>query len=357
MGPNPFWARSPAARVRPSPLKMKRDDFFVTIPNMKQPIRLLLLGALLLLPSFVFCGEPLMLINPGRETFLNFPSATVGNDKTVTVFLPEPAVPLRGRYPVVYLLGPGPQDAPAARQRLEASARKAILVAVDFEEQELADTDKIAAFFSRELVPYIDVNYPTVDEPSARAVAVAGAAGARAAAALLAKKNVFARALILNGGMDPVSLAGADPDLRVLLAGGRAQIAVWQQTLQEMGKTYGPGFITVPGEEENLLAALDLDYLLAPSAELAVKKLKAQALPAKISLEAEEEAVLSVRARLANGREYAYIPLSPRFSPPYLDWDAATGRLEPIPGAVPGKVKISGTVDKTKFSTKIRLKK
>ena len=311
----------------------------------------------MLLPSFVFCGEPLMLINPGRETFLNFPSATVGNEKTVTVFLPEPAVPLRGKYPVVYLLGPGPKDAAAARQRLEAAARKAILVAVDFEEQELADTDKIAAFFSRELVPYIDVNYPTVDEPSARAVAASGAAGARAAAALLAKKNVFARALILNGGTEPVSLAGADPDLRVLLAGERAQMAVWQQTLQEMGKIYGPGFVTVPGAGENLLAALDLDYLLAPAAELAVKKLKAQVLPAKISLEAGEGAVLSVRGRLENGREYEYIPLSPRLSPPYLKWDAATGRLEPISGAAPGKIKISGAVDKKKFSTKIRLKK
>ena len=120
----------------------------------------------LLFPTLAVCGEPLLLIHPGRETFLNFPSASVGNDKTVTVFLPEPAVPLRGRYPVIYLLGAGPDDAQAAQEKLDGSARKAILVGVNFTDAELADTDKIATFFSRELVPYIDTNYPTVDEPA-----------------------------------------------------------------------------------------------------------------------------------------------------------------------------------------------
>ena len=77
----------------------------------------------LLFPTLAVCGEPLLLINPGRETFLNFPSASVGNDKTVTVFLPEPAVPLRGRYPVIYLLGAGPDDAQAAQEKLDGSTR------------------------------------------------------------------------------------------------------------------------------------------------------------------------------------------------------------------------------------------
>ena len=310
----------------------------------------------LLFPTLAVCGEPLLLINPGRETFLNFPSASVGNDKTVTVFLPEPAVPLRGRYPVIYLLGAGPDDAQAAQEKLDGSARKAILVGVNFTDAELADTDKIATFFSRELVPYIDTNYPTVDEPAFRGVASDGAAGAKALAALLAKKNLFTRAFILNGGTEPVSLAGTDPALRVLLAGERAQAAVWQQTLEDMHMTYGKDFVTALGGTE-LLPALDLDSLLAPEEDLAVKKAKAQVQPAKISLSADEKAVLSVKATLENGREYDYIPLSPRMSPPYLSWDAAGGELEPISGATSGTVKISGFVDKKTFKAKIRLKK
>lgn len=317
----------------------------------------ILIFVFLLLPVLAVCGEPLMLINPGRETFLNFPSASVGNEKTVTVFLPEPAVPLRGKYPVIYLLGVGPQAAQAAQERLDSSVRKAILVGVNFDEKELADTDKIATFFSRELVPYIDTNYPTVDEPSARGVAAVGAVGAKALAALLSKKNVFTRAVVLNGGTDPVSLAGADPSLRILLAGERPQAAVWQQTLEDMGMSYGPDFVSVLGSTQDLFDVLDLDYLLAPEGELAVKKLYSEVVPNKISLKTDEKAVLSVTARLENGREYDYIPLSLRMSPPYLNWNASAGELELISGAVAGKVKISGFVDKKKFQTKIKLKK
>ena len=298
-----------------------------------------------------------MLINPGRETFLNFPSATVGNEKTVTVFLPESSVPLRQRYPVVYMLGVGPKSAPQAQAHLETMRQKAILVGVNFDEKELADTEKIVRFFSRELVPYIDTNYFTLDEAAGRGVAAAGIEGAKAAAALLAKKNLFTRAVVLNGGTEPVSLAGADPSLRVLLAGERAQAIVWQQTLTDMNKVFGPDFITVLGTDMNLWDALDLNYLFAPADTLSVKKLKGAVFPAKISIQNDEKSRLNVKALLANGNEYDFIPLQLRLSPPYLNWNAAEGELSLISGAEKGTVKIRAFVDNKKFQTKIRLKK
>ena len=52
------------------------------------------------------------MIKPFRETFLNFPSDTLGKDAlVVTVFLPEEKVPLRKDYPVLYVLGLGPKQA------------------------------------------------------------------------------------------------------------------------------------------------------------------------------------------------------------------------------------------------------
>ncbi len=311
----------------------------------------------LLLPVWAFCEEPYMVIHPGREIFLNFPSAIIDNQKTVTVFLPEPAVPLRQKYPVIYLLGVGPLEAPAAKKCVEAAQHKALLVGVDFTEQELADTEKITAFISRELVPYIDTNYPTTDDPASRGVAASAEAGAKALSALLAKKHLFTRAALLNGGTEPVSLAGADPDLRFLLAGKQAQAVVWQETLEDMNKTYGPDFVTVLGEQTNILDVLDLDYLLAPSEELTVKKLKSSLTPEHLSVEAQEPAKLSVKAQLNNGRVYDYIPLVLRLSPPYLNWNPSDGQLLPISGAAAGKVKISAFVDNKKFQTKIKLKK
>lgn len=297
-----------------------------------------------------------MLINPSRETFINFPSSVLP-DKAVTVFLPEPSVPLRGRYPVVYLLGAGPKDAQSARQLLEQSPRKAILVGVNTDEKELADTEKISTFFSRELIPYIDTNYSTVDDPSARAVVSDGAAGAKALAALLARKRLFARAVVLNGGEEPVSLAESDASLRMLVAGRRADAAVWQRMLRERGLSYGPGFVTALGGDKTLWEALDLAYLFAPAEELTVKKLEGAAFPARLSLSEGGKSVLSVTAVLADKKRFDYIAPSVRFSPPYLTWDAQQGTLEAVNGAVPGKVTLSFGVDKAVFKSKIKLKK
>ena len=61
---------------------------------------------------------------------------------------------------------------------------------------------------------------------------------------------------------------------------------------------------------------------------------------------------------LNNGMQFDYIPLSGlRLSPHYLDWNAQEGSLSVIHGAEKGKVKISFSVDKASFKSKIRLKK
>ena len=66
--------------------------------------KLYLLVAFLGLACWGFAQEEgVMIINPGRETFLHFPSSVLGNQYTLTVFLPEEKVPLSKRYPVLYL--------------------------------------------------------------------------------------------------------------------------------------------------------------------------------------------------------------------------------------------------------------
>lgn len=321
--------------------------------------KLLFLTVLFLLGFSAFAAEsePLLLINPSRETFIHFPTAVLEQAPTVTVFLPEPAVPLRGRYPVVYLLGVGPQAAQAAQQALARAQHKAILVGVQTEEKAWNDPQKISTFFGRELLPYIELNYPTIDHPTARGVAAQGAAYSKALAALLQRKDTFARAAVLDGGETPVSLAGASAQLRMWVGGTRAQAVVWQQTLLEQGSSYGPGFVLSLAEGQTLPGALDLDYLFAPAAELKVKKLRGEVFPEAVSLSAQERATLALHAQLSGGKQFDYVPLTLKLSPMYLQWDVATGTLHPLSGAQPGKVKISAQVDKAVFKDKIKLKK
>ncbi len=307
--------------------------------------------------AFAAESEPLLLINPSRETFIHFPTAVLEQAPTVTVFLPEPAVPLRGRYPVVYLLGVGPKAAASAQQALARAQHKAILVGVQTEEKAWEDPEKISTFFGRELLPYIELNYPAIDHPTARGVAAQGAAYSKALAALLQRKDTFARAAVLDGGETPVSLAGASEQLRMWVGGARAQAVVWQQTLLEQGRSYGPGFVLRLEEGKSLPEALDLDYLFAPAAELKVKKLRGEVFPSALPVETQETATLALHAQLSGGKQFDYVPLTLKLSPMYLQWDFVAGTLRPLSGAQPGKVKISAQVDKAAFKGQIKLKK
>lgn len=325
---------------------------YVKIQYMKKWI--FLLACLMSLPAW--CAEPLMLLNPGRETFLNFPSSVLP-DKTITVFLPEATVPLHGKYPVVYLVGAGPKDAPAVQELLNKANHKAILVGINTTEEDLKNPETVTAFIAHELVPYIETNYVTLAESSSRAVAVSGAQGMKLLSSLLAKKELFARAFVLNGGEDAVSLAGASADLRLLGAGTRAELTVLWQTLQDTGRIYGPQAALQITDKTDLIGQLNLDYLFAPQADVKLVKLFGQLQPKNVFAASNATVTFTMQAQLANAMKFDYIPLSLHMSPPYLDWNAAQGVLRPIAGAAAGKVKISVVVDNIDFTAKLKLKK
>lgn len=92
--------------------------------------------------------EPLILINPWRETFLNFPSNTLPG-KTVTFFLPEEKQPLQGRYPVVYVLGAIPKDAPAVFHFIQRANPKPLVVGINLTQEDLADAGRVTRFLRR----------------------------------------------------------------------------------------------------------------------------------------------------------------------------------------------------------------
>lgn len=313
----------------------------------------LLLVCALAMP--LFGQEPLLLINPFRETFIHFPSSTLP-DKIVTIFLPEEKVPLRQKYPVVYVLGAAPAQAQAARTKLEQSGQKAIMVGINVTQKDEENISKLAAFISRELVPYIDTNYPTLDEAKYRVIAAQGAEGARAVAALLARKNLFGKAVLLHPGQEPIKWPALTSSRRMWVGGLRAEIAAVTPALQQAGLSYGAGFVTQLTEGNKLVESLPLDYILAPVEDVQVQRLDGQIIPRVLSLTHPSPLQLTLRVRLVNGTETDYIPDQMAISPLYLHWEPASGELTPIAGSVPGKVKISVFVDKLRWVGKIKLK-
>ncbi len=299
--------------------------------------------------------EPLLLINPGRETIDNITSDALPG-KTVTFFLPEESVPLKGRYPVVYVLGASPKDASRAAEFMELAPQKALLVGVDIAPEDLADAARLVHFFTRELVPYVDTNYSTLADARHRAVAARGTEGGLAAYALMYQRLLFSKALLAD--MDPslLNAAALPRDLRLLALGDREALASLQSKLEASHFSYGRNFVLREGEAAPLLAEIPMDYWFSPEEKTSVKKLQAAVFPAKLPVTGGK-ARLSVTARLYNGRVYDFYPAVLRMSPPFLDWTAVSGTLSVISGAEPGKVKIRGGAEENGLSAKITLKK
>lgn len=317
----------------------------------------LFISLFLLLSSFSFAAQPLMIIHPFRETILHFPSVALPEEElVVTVFLPEQAVPLAQKYPVVYVLDLGPKQAQEIKKLQDAYAQKALVVGISLGKNASATEGQISEFLARELVPYISANYSTQEVSSARALVLYGPQRAELAGQLLSRKNLFGRFAFAHGGDKAVSLAGAEASLRTLLVGRRGEVIAWQKALEESGYPYGAGFAAKLVQDPTVEQAIDLDYLFSSDEAVGVKKLAGAVYPRKIDLQAGK-AYLALAAVLNNGGVYDYLPLSVRLSPPYLDWKVLEGVLNPISGAEAGKVKLSIFVDKVKFERKIYLKK
>lgn len=312
--------------------------------------------ALCLAFSGAFAQEELLLVNPWRETFVQFPSRFVGNSHRVTFFLPEESVPLRQAYPVVYLLNAGPEQKEQARAWLAASQQKALVVGLDFTEEDLRDADAAVRFFSQELLPYVDTNYYTLARPSARVIGGAGEQAARVVNLLAANPDLFSAAVLIHPGTD-ASFAQFSEGQRVFLRADAEQAGVWQEELSRKGLTYGNNFVYRLEGSEQAFDNLPLEYLFASAEAVQVRRATARPESKTLSLAGDSSVRFLVRVVLNNGMEFDFLPSRLHFEPASLLWNPFNQTLAPAPGASAGTVKISGVVDKKPFKTKIKLKK
>ena len=316
----------------------------------------------LILPVLLLLGmntsfaqeESRLLINPGRETFVHFPSTTLGSAYVVTFFLPENAVPLHENYPVIVMLGLTPKHAEHIKNFQQKN--KALVVGINFEEQDYEQhADKIVAFLSRELLPYVDTNYLTKTGPENRLLAASGEGAARVALRVVQNPHLYGGLFLASPGEAwTVNLL---PPVRTLVAGNQRELALAQRFFEQSGKEYGPDFALryLPQQEDWF--AFNAAYLWAARQEVQLIKLDAAVAPSHLMLDNSQTAWLRVWAQLANGGLFHYIALQPRFSPPYLQWDPFTGALKALPGATAGRVVIRNGAGKLNFSVKIKLKK
>lgn len=301
-------------------------------------------------------NEEIMIIKPGRETFAHFPSAVIGNSHTLTVFLPEPFIPLKGTYPLAVLLGAGPKQAAEAEAFMQQN--KMIVAAVDFQDGDYADEQTIIRFVTRELLPYLETNYPVLSGAENRIIAARGEAGAKIALALLSVPEAFGGVALASPENVWEKIPLPKKSFRALVTGTQNELARAQQALEAAGFTYGTGFALEYARAESAwFGALSVKYFFAPQSEVALTRFSVQTSDKELPLDSGEEVFVRILAHLKNGLTYDYVPSALRISPVYLYWDAPRGSLSVLAGAEAGTVKIRPVVDKPSFSFKIKLKK
>ena len=298
--------------------------------------------------------EPLILINPWRETFLNCPSNTLPG-KTVTFFLPEEKQPLQGRYPVVYVLGAIPKDAPAVFNFIQRANPKPLVVGINLTQEDLADAGRVTRFFTQELIPYVDTNYSTFADASHRALIAQGTEGGLTAFSLLYRWLLFSKALLLQADPSLLNAAALPRDLRLIAIGDRETLAGFQSRLEKAHFRYGENFVLQEGKQDKPLEQSPLAYWFADKSKVQIKKLIWDISPKKLTL--QDTAQVQITARLKNGENYGFYPADLLISPPFLEWNAEKGTLSVISGAEPGRVKLTAKTPKKDFSAKITLKK
>lgn len=312
----------------------------------------LLLGAQTLFAQ----DEEIMIIKPGRETFAHFPSSVIGNRHTLTVFLPEPFIPLKGTYPLAVLLGATPKQAAEAEAFMKQN--KMIVAAVDFQDEDYADEQTIIRFITRELLPYLETNYPVLSGTENRVIAARGEAGAKMALALLNVPETFGGVALSS----PENVWGKIPlpkkSFRAFVTGTQDELAPAQQALEAAGLSYGSDFALAYAQPQSAwFGALEAGYFFAPQNEVTLRRFSVQTSNKELPLGSGEESFVRILAHLKNGLTYDYVPPALRISPVYLYWNPQRGTLRVLSGAEAGTVKIRSVVDKPSFSFKIKLKK
>lgn len=299
--------------------------------------------------------EERMFVAPWRETYFGFPSQTLGNKYTLTVYLPEEKVPLTRRYPVVYFLGLPRSEKEAAQAY--ARAHQLILLSVNLEEQDFRTIGpKLESFLKRDLIPYIDTNYYT--DKDKRILAVSGENAAKAVLPLLQKKDIFEGVFFQHPASALADGSTLSNEVRVLVHGFQGELAVSSQALLQNGFVYGEGFaLSYAMYESDKLSGLSAPYLLADQAQVSLKKISAKVGAKELPLVRGASVSLLVGTELKNGMCFVAVPQFVRTSPPYLDWDEELGMLSVRAGADVGTVTVTPVVDKLTVSQKIMLKK
>lgn len=283
----------------------------------------------------------------GEDTIVFFPSEYLGYAPKINVVFPEGYNADGARFCSVYVINKDelPKDALYTSFPKEY-AGKCLFVNIRF--NNIPSAKALEGFMSRELLPYMEINYK-VESSSEAKIILAGegysAPVINALSDLSGYIGGFALSFYVNTAM-PGGFEGVSKSARVWALGSKGNMARLQNSLEDAGLKFFDNFgykivETASSNPPDLKDILNLTYLLEKDS---LKPLKAKGVfSVKSASSVSEERFnfwLDVTGK--KGLKLNYIPSSLKIAPPFLSWDYDTASFGVIYGAQPGKVKISG---------------
>ena len=299
----------------------------------------------------------------GEDTIVNFPSSYLDYYPKINVIFPEGYDNPDARFCSVYIIN-GEEMPRSALYDILGRKDAGRCVYVNVRLNASSSSEELLGFLTRDLLPYVEVNYKTGNRSSDRIILAAEGYGVSLISALAPLSEYFgnfALSFYTNTAMPEISDSVRN-DVSLWLVGTSGNMLRLQNKLEEKGLKFFDNFAyltvdTSPGEKPSLKNIFNLSYFLDKEEFLPLKG-KGILSVKSASSSSEESFGFKVEIKGRKGFKAEYIPSVLKIAPPFLSWDASKGLMSVIYGAQPGKVKITGMAgDAASFDASFKITK
>ena len=291
-------------------------------------------------------GEMRIFVKDGEDVITNFPSDNLNTSPKIHIVLPT--VKEQNRYPSIFIVSAEEIDKAKIQERYPAFYGKYYFVTIRLEEGDFA------AFLTKDLLPYIEVNYPISEDAAGRTLIAKNSFALNYLANLKILSAHVKNAALGFDYSSPLPGIEAAKGLNLWAVGPVDNMAALHAVLAKQNLVYLQDFaynITKDGA-----ANYDnLDFLFNKEGRKITKITPYQQFKT-LDLGRDYTSLFWLNLKAKSGYNLAYVPQDFRIAPPLLNWDREQAAFSIIPGAVEGKIKAYGKTEfGKKFSAKFKL--
>ena len=285
-------------------------------------------------------------VKDGEEVITNFESAYLKSAPKIHIVFARQTE--QERKPIVYIIADEEIDKAKIQAKLPAYFDKYFFVTVKVEDAEANFTP----FLTRELLPYVEVNYPVSAKPQERTLIAKNTFALNYLANLPELFEYLQNAILGFDYTSALPKIEAPKGLNLWACGPLENMAALHKSLAANGLVYLTDFAYSITKKGQVVEPANLDFLFNKEGRKITKTNIVQLLDT-LDLSKDFAAPFWLNLTAKGGYQLSYVPQSVRISPPFLSWDKEQGLFTVIPGATAGKVKVDGT---TEFGKKFKAK-